>query len=50
MPKPEHFKLAGFQVRPDYLTGYCQTCGTLLGDIDAHDRWHAAQEIGGRDA
>lgn len=36
----------GFQVRPEYLTAVCGTCGALLGDIDQHDRWHADQTDG----
>lgn len=37
----KNITITGFQVRPEYLTAVCGTCGALLGDIDQHDRWHA---------
>ena len=40
----KNITITGFQVRPDYLTAVCGTCGALLGDIDKHDQWHGSSD------
>ena len=40
---PRRATIGGWQVRPEFLTGYCELCGALLADIDAHLRWHDAR-------
>ena len=40
--------ISGFQVRPEYLTAVCGTCGALLGDIDKHDQSHEPTDLESR--